>query len=296
MGGALTHFPYNPSLYMVIDQDNFKKNFTAFNTGLNPIWEALAGRATFSSVISLDATQNILLTQKGLLYFSNPGTDPALFKWVYNFDLPGYNDGYLNTLTGFAWFPSNENWPLLTDYYYYTDWRSLYKINDKMDSLIERYPFPGKSRITSSSIIQNITNTMTEGFWITTNQDASLLNFLPDTEEWIVYDSTNLPISWNAGDYADDWWEDNVDYHAYIPVGNFRDFNTTTTNPGPMPMIPIVSYYKKGSNYFTDNALLYYNRITKEFDTLRIDLTESVNFKNDANYYVIKAAYPIREM
>jgi len=65
-----------------------------------------------------------------------------------------------------------------------------------MDTLVASFNFPGSYRnminpVGPGAVIMGAN----DGLWCVTNGNTGFLNFNPVTEEWTIYDETNLPIT-----------------------------------------------------------------------------------------------------
>ena len=258
----LNHFPQIGSLeqkvpYIVLDNDGFKKNYTAFNTGISQVDNgSMWGRA---NSISNFYYHNYLIwkTRQGLFFIKNPGTEPVFEKFIKVSDLPA--------------FPHDDPWYFFTGFHTLFSvsagkFHNIYTIRNALiiaDLELTEYlwagPFPSGYEIPDDG--QYIIPGTSDNLWIrTTDIRSGLLEFNVASKEWTVWDSTKLPFTWKRGNNG------NTSF-AYETAGGFLDWE----KHHPRPIIPIRAYYKEGNNYYTDNAFLYFNWTTMQYDTINVN-------------------------
>jgi len=286
--GNLTHFPVSNAPYIVVDNANFKKTFTAFNTGVSQV-EGNFLRPVF--IRSMFSPQSVVIkigegNGAGLLFIENSSSNPNFTKFVPKEDLPGMSPTDL--FTGFQPVFSMSDFK---NYYFYTTRFGLHKLNNDMTEQLAYYPFPDNYFFWNMGFDrgQHIVMGLYDTIWVVTHQiNSGLLEFDMINEQWTVYDETNLPIKWRNAN-SNQQQCNSLDYYT---VANFLDFHTGN----PKPIVAISAHCQEGSNYNTDNALLYFNRETDQFDTIRIDLTDTEYFGQNPNMYVFRNVYPIYEL
>jgi hypothetical protein len=279
--GQLTHFRQgseNP--YIVLDNYNTKKQYTAFNTGISQV--SPLNWAGSEYIINSYYSDAILKARNGLLFIGTPGIDPVFKRFVGLSELPGYNhQNQWNVFSGF-WSHPVGDW-----YHYYTDAMYLYKSNTQLTELQGKWLFPGKFRI---SALGQFIIPSTNSLWLTNNNNSTepgLIEFDIVNEEWIIWDSTNLPIRWFSECMYDDLQNNKLTSFYYFVSAGFQDWDAYN----PKPIIPIFSYYKNEGSYYTDNALLYFNRTTNQFDTINLNTLEGTPFWGDnPDKYVLISA------
>ena len=268
--GNLTHFLCSYAPYIALDNNGNKWTYTKENTGNDGV-DRVGFMKTF---IFCDSHSWILKTngvKGGLLFIENADTEPNFPKFIDVRNLPvipymtGIGIEYTFYGFGRVYIPQQDSDSILFNFYISHD--SLYKTDSSITELIAKYPFPNDRLFKYRYIVENPEHFVTASgkIWITVlGYHTSLLEFDVLSEEWIVYDNSNLPFSW-----IDEYNDTNKSSHYYEIRNIFLDWDEYV----PKPILPIFSSYtnEKGV-YCTDNAFLYLNRTTNQYDTIRIDL------------------------
>jgi len=284
--GNLTHFPIGENRpYTVINHNNEVRTYTSFGTGNDLVDKNFMGATFLTSMgwIGLD----IIKTHEGLLYIENAGVNP---KFPHFIDAATDLDGVFTNFgfTGFQRYP-DLNTAGYTNFY--TTSFGLRKWKQGFSEEIAYYPFPDNYRIIPPIQRQHLHLGLRGKLWVQTNNLVTgLLEFDVENEEWLILDGSNLPISW----VTPEWWAaeqaGNATSFAYYQRQGFSDY----IGSDPRPIIPIVSAYKN-NGYHTDNALLYFNRDTEQWDTIRIDLSKVKELEGIYNQYTI-STFQIRSL
>lgn len=279
-----THFiSGEPYPYTVLNNYNTKQEYTKNSTGY-PVETV----GDYLQALSSYPATDMILSNKGLLYMNVNDGPPIFTKFINKTELPGFTESGASNLTGF----SSTYIGGYTTHFYTTN-KSLFKLKADMTEVIASYDYP----------IATIKNQ--ESINILTGRDTLWTIMLPFqyylgfcefdviNEQWKVYDSTNLPIIWYTKQYDIDEVNNNNTKFAYKPVRAFFDWDAAS----PKPILAISATYKNSmdvTNIHSDNALLYFNRITRQYDTVRLNLDNFAEyFGNHPNVFTILNAFPI---
>ena len=310
--GNLTHFPYHSKLYFTIDNMGNIRKYSDTITGINAFEGSTFGGAMVGTFIILDSNSAVFSGQEGVLFIEDVYTDPK-FKYIYKTDLPEFPEpSYKNSFFGFdkVYVPHQD-----TNFFYFylyapvtTSSRNkgakLIKLNSSMTEAIAVYPFYDNKYFSSAGILS-----VNGKIWIATN--TALIEFDIVKEEFVIYDNDNnsyLPFTWSGG---------NSEKHRYIASKMFLDWdeydakpivliNSKYQNSEDCPTFTYLNYklvpdtledgsentlpdgtiiwkyleYTDSISICTDNALLYFNRETNLFDTIRLNFPDGYFFTN----------------
>jgi len=231
----------------------------------------------------------VIKSGRYLLFIKNLTTSPAFTKLVSWETLPGAKNS--DAFRGFHTLKIKD-----TVFRFWISTMGLHKMNFDMTAELAYYKFPSPYAV--MFLDQCIIAATDSSLWIQTDAWTSLLEFNFINEQWTIYDSTNLPISWKTNEWSQQKIKTSFAYSIISDAFLWEEYN-------PKPIIPITSYYWNieghstdssyfvDTSYFVDNALLYFNQDIDQWDTIRIDLSKIEAFKNDNGYRTIYC-YPIR--
>ena len=238
--------------------------------------------------VSANAEYGVIFAYNNLLFVENPATNPSISKKVSRNELPNFGQG-ANPLSldlrGFAPLKVGD-----TDFYFYAEQKGLAKLNYEMTEELAYFPFPDNHQMWTGVLGNAILAGKNTLLLKVNHPNHNLLEFDVINEEWTIYDNTNLPVDLQPR-YWDYKTKTSFAYHLDRSFNDWDELN-------PKPIISISSRYRtegnqyNGYNYYYDRGFLYFNRVTEQWDTIRIDLSEVEEFKDNHYHYGI-SAYPI---
>ena len=273
------HFPFNNGLpYITIDPDfniyDYKRYIVI---GGSLFIDHKNAHYLEGPIYITSPFDTVIKTREGLLFMKNVDSWVPFVKYIHANDLPGYlpqNPAAFNNFSGFHTLKIND-----TAYRFYTDMYGLHKLNFDMTEELDyhRFTYPiSNHSISNYSNEQNIIPVNDTSFWILINdirEGNYLLEFDVKTNQLIYYDNTKLPIRFANSSYRAKLEQTSFAY-TILEGFMFENYN-------PKPIFFASSLYVDTNDFSvcSDNAILYFNQDTDEYDTIRIDTDAHPHWK-----------------